>query len=185
MKIAGRSKRALKRLEDYNTSPERGRSNRPRRNGSTTSRAKAPSSSKDERRNRSSSTEGESGSEWTRFSKSKVGSGKRSADQRSRNSKEILVLGLSLLLVETMSRQKLQDPPAEKMEREHVPHQRKPNPVQKGCVFLKAKMAPTEDLLIKVLAILTKGLALGLSLFPVMIGSRRTLLDQKRLAKGL
>ena len=91
--MAGGSKRALKRLEDYNTNPERGRSNSPRKNGSTTSRAKAPSSrlsSKNERRDRSSSNEGESDPERTRFSKSKVGSGKRSADQHSRNSKEKL-----------------------------------------------------------------------------------------------
>ena len=92
------------------------------------------------------------------------------------------VLGLSLLPVEMMSRQKLQDPLAERMETEHVPHQKKLKPVQKGRIFLKAKMAPMEDLLIKVLAILTKGLALGLSLFPIMIGSCRKLQDQRHLA---
>ena len=64
-----------------------GRSSSPKRNFST-SGTKAPSSIKDEKRNPSSSTEGESGSERTRFSKSKVGSGKRSADQRFRNSKD-------------------------------------------------------------------------------------------------
>ena len=86
--MAGGSKRALKRLEDYNMSPERGRSKSPRKNVSTTSCAKALSSSKDRRRNHSSSTEGVSDSESTHFYKGKVSSGKRSVDQRSRSSKE-------------------------------------------------------------------------------------------------
>ena len=69
------------------------------------------------------------------------------------------VLGLSLLPVEMTSRQKLQDPLTERKERENIHCQQKPNPVQKGHIFLKAKMAPTKDLLIKVLEILAKGLA--------------------------
>ena len=82
------------------------------------------------------------------------------------------VLSLSVLPVEMSSRQKLRNPPAKRVEREHVAHLRMPNPIQKGFVLLKARTAPTDGLMIKLLAILTKGLALDLSLFPVVTGSR-------------
>ena len=45
-------------------------------------------------------------------------------------------------------------------------------------------MAPTKDLLIKVFEILTKGLPLGLCLFPVVIVSRQKLQDERYLQRG-
>ena len=111
--MAGESERVLRKFKDYNTSPARGRSSSPRRNGSTTSRTRVPSR-KDGKRN--------------------------------------------------------------------VHRQRKPDPAQNGCVFLKEKMAPTKNLLIKVFEILMKGLPLGLCLFPVVMVSRQKLQDERCLA---
>ena len=64
--------------------------------------------------------------------------------------------------------------PGRKDGKQNVHCQRKPRklgPVQKGHIFLKVKMAPTNDLLIKVFEILMKGLPLGLCLFPVVMVS--------------
>ena len=85
--MAGGSKRALRRLKDHSTSPERGRSSSTGRNGSTTSRTKASSQKGWEAK---TSNVNESGilSKNARISKSKDGSDERPADQSSRNSNE-------------------------------------------------------------------------------------------------
>ena len=72
--------------------------------------------------------------------------------------------------------------PSRKDGKRNVHRQWKPIPVQKGGVFLKVKMAPTKDVLIKVLEILTKDLPLGPCLFPVVMVSRQKLKDQRHLA---
>ena len=96
--MAGESKCVLRRLKDYNTSREGGRSISCRRNGSTTSRTRVPSR-KDGKRN--------------------------------------------------------------------VHRQRKPDPCSKRVRISKSKDG--SNLLIKVFEILTKGLPLGLCLFPVVM----------------